>query len=51
MRKIATQIQLDQPMYNAVQAIAKDKGWSMAEVIRKAITAMLEKAEKKEGKK
>ena len=48
MRKIATQIQLDQPMYNAVQAIAKDKGWSMSEVIRRAIEAMLEKAEKKE---
>lgn len=51
MRKIPTQIALDAPQYEALKKLAKGKGWSMAEVIRKAIQAMLEKAEKEEGKK
>ena len=43
MRKIATQVQLDQDQYNAVQELAKDKGWSMAEIIRRALAEYLKK--------
>jgi predicted transcriptional regulator len=46
MRKIATQIQLDQDQYNAVQSLAKDKGWSMAEIIRRALAEYLNKPRK-----
>lgn len=46
MRKIATQIQLDQNQYNAVQELAKSKGWSMAEIIRRALAEYLKKEEK-----
>ena len=51
MRKIATQIQLDQDQYNAVKRIAEDKGWSMAQVIREAIDDLIKKYNQQEVEK
>jgi predicted DNA-binding protein len=45
MRKIPTQIALDEPVYSAVKALADQKGWSMAEIIRQALEAYLKKME------
>jgi predicted DNA-binding protein len=50
MRKIPTQIALDQDMYNAVKALADAKGWSMAEIIRQALEAYLTKKEEGNGR-
>ena len=47
MRKIATQINLDVPMYDALKSLSISKGWSMAEIIRRALESYLKKEEGK----
>ncbi|MEN6317868.1 MAG: ribbon-helix-helix domain-containing protein [Syntrophaceae bacterium] len=47
MRKIPTQIALDEPMYNAVKALAEKRGWTMAQIVREALETYLKKEEKR----
>jgi predicted DNA-binding protein len=46
MRKIPTQIALDEPMYLAIKELADKRGWSMAQIIRKALEQYLKEVEK-----